>query len=78
MSTRNSVGEAYEGQYCAKSGAIGDQTSTTLKITIDVKAQSEFSFYKKVSSESSYDFLKFYIDGQEKDKWSGETLSAEI
>ena len=64
--------EAYEGQYCAKSGAIGDQTSTTLKITIDVKAQSEFSFYKKVSSESGYDFLKFYIDGQEKDKWSGE------
>ena len=62
----------YEGQYCAKSGAIGDQTSTTLKITIDVKAESELSFYKKVSSESSYDFLKFYIDGQEKDKWSGE------
>ena len=66
------TGEAHEGQYCAKSGAIGDQTSTTLKITIDVKAQSEFSFYKKVSSESGYDFLKFYIDGQEKDKWSGE------
>ncbi|MBR6774897.1 MAG: T9SS type A sorting domain-containing protein, partial [Bacteroidales bacterium] len=66
------TGEAYEGQYCAKSGAIGDLTSTTLKITIDVKAQSEFSFYKKVSSESGYDFLKFYIDGQEKDKWSGE------
>lgn len=67
--TTNNV---YEGQYCAKSGAIGDQTSTTLSIILDVKAQSELSFYKKVSSESGYDFLKFYIDGQEKDKWSGE------
>ena len=62
----------YQGQYCAKSGAIGDQTTTTLKVTIDVKVQSELSFYRKVSSESGYDFLEFYIDGQQKDKWSGE------
>tara|TARA_X000000368_G_C22449925_1_gene458543 strand:- start:18 stop:521 length:504 start_codon:yes stop_codon:yes gene_type:complete len=27
---------------------------------------------KKVSSESNYDFLKFYIDGQLQGEWSGE------
>lgn len=63
---------AYEGQYCAKSGSIGDMTSTTLMITIDVKAQSELSFYKKVSSESGYDFLIFSIDGNVENSWSGD------
>lgn len=62
----------YEGNYCAKSGNIDNYGSTTLKITVDVKADSEFSFYKKVSSESGYDFLYFLIDGQEKGKWAGE------
>jgi hypothetical protein len=26
----------------------------------------------KVSSEQQWDYLKFYIDGAEKDRWSGE------
>jgi len=30
------------------------------------------SFYRKVSSEDGYDFLRFYIDGVEKGRWSGE------
>ncbi len=64
--------DVYDGQYSAKSGPIGDQSSTTLKITIDVKAVAEVSFYKKVSSESGYDLFKFYIDDQEKGTWSGE------
>lgn len=64
--------DVYDGQYSAKSGPIGDQSSTTLKITIDVKAVAEVSFYKKVSSESGYDLFKFYIDNQEKGTWSGE------
>jgi hypothetical protein len=29
-------------------------------------------FWKKVSSESGYDFLKFYVDGIPQDSWSGE------
>ena len=30
------------------------------------------SFYCKVSSESRWDFLRFYIDGSQQDQWSGE------
>jgi len=62
---------AYEGAYCAQSGDISDNQSTSLEIELDVLVDGEISFMKKVSSESSWDFLKFYIDGQEKDTWSG-------
>ena len=64
--------EAYEGQYCAKSMGISDLSSSALKITIDVRVDTEISFYKKVSSELNYDFLEFYIDDQISNAWSGE------
>lgn len=64
--------EAYEGQYCAKSASITDMSSSVLKITLDVKVDSDISFYKKVSSETNYDFLEFYIDDKKIGVWSGE------
>lgn len=59
------------GVYAAKSGAIGHSASTTLQITMNVAANDNITFARKVSSESGYDFLKFYIDGVEKGSWSG-------
>ena len=61
----------YEGQYCARSTSISDSETSSIYITIDVAAESVMSFYYKVSSESNYDFLTFYIDGNEKNHWSG-------
>ncbi len=61
----------YEGSYCAKSGAIGNQQTTELSVTMDVN-DGVISFFRKVSSESSYDFLEFYIDGNMQGQWSGE------
>ncbi|NTW25168.1 MAG: Gingipain R, partial [Lentimicrobium sp.] len=60
------------GVYSAKSGAIGHNASTTLQITMDVAANDNISFAYKVSTESGYDYLKFYIDGTEKGSWSGD------
>lgn len=62
----------YEGAYCAKSGTIGDNQSTELSITDTVNSIDTISFYCKVSSEQNYDKLKFMIDGQIKEIWSGE------
>ncbi len=62
----------YEGVYCAKSGTIGDQQESELIITMDVLADDEISFFRKVSSEDNYDYLCFYIDGVQKDEWAGE------
>ena len=61
----------YEGSYCAKSGNISDSQSTSLSIMVESFGEGEISFYKKVSSESGYDKLYFYIDGTEKGNWSG-------
>ena len=38
----------------------------------------DITFYCKVSSESRYDYLTFYIDGVEKDKWAGDEDWAEV
>ena len=67
---------AYEGQYCAKSGNIGNNAQTNLTITIDVVTNDNVEFYKKVSCEemsygSYWDYLAFYIDGDMKDQWAG-------
>lgn len=63
---------AYEGGFAAGSGDIDDDQESVLEITGNVITDGTISFYRKVSSESSYDFLEFHIDGSEVDSWSGD------
>ena len=62
--------EANTGTYSAQAGDIGDDQSSTLEVAVYCTA-GDASFYRMVSSESSYDYLYFYIDGVEKGAWSG-------
>ncbi|MBI9032999.1 MAG: T9SS type A sorting domain-containing protein [Bacteroidales bacterium] len=62
----------FEGENAIASGDIDDNQSTEFSLTVDVLADDVISFYYKVSSEGSYDKLKFYIDGSEQASWSGE------
>ena len=62
----------YEGAYSMRSGDISDDETSTLYITIDVISPDTLSFFYKVSSEDSYDFLNFYVDGTMVGQWSGE------
>ena len=59
-----------EGIYSARSGVITDNQSTSLSLAI-TSASGNISFYCKVSSESGYDFLRFYIDNMLQGSWSG-------
>ena len=63
--------DPYEGQYCMRSGAIGNNGSTSLILTHEAGSSDTISFYYKVSSEANYDKLHFYIDNVEKGTWSG-------
>jgi len=63
--------DAYEGNYSAQSGDINDNQSSTLSVELNVLMDDEISFWKKVSSENNYDFLRFFIDGNEQGSWSG-------
>ena len=63
--------EPNAGTYCAKSGTISSNQNTDLIFTGDF-TDGTINFYKKVSSESGYDKLHFYIDDVDKGPWSGE------
>lgn len=58
------------GNDAAQSGAINDSESTYMETSVN--GSGTVSFYWKVSSESGYDYLKFFIDGTEQDAISGE------
>ncbi|MBW6515939.1 MAG: agmatine deiminase family protein [Candidatus Cloacimonetes bacterium] len=68
----------YEGEYSAKSGTITHSQSTSMEVTLNIAANSEISFYRKVSSESGYDYLRFFIDGVQQAQWSGEVDWSEV
>jgi hypothetical protein len=64
--------EAWDGSFSAKSGNIGDQSTTEIYYTHQDGMAGQISFFRKVSSESGYDYLQFYIDNQLQDEWAGE------
>ena len=64
--------EFYEGVYSAKSGLITHGQTTELELIYEVYAEDTLSFWYKVSSESNYDYLRFYVDGGEQGEWAGE------
>lgn len=60
------------GTYGAKSGTITDSQTTQMSHTVVVPAGgATLSFFYNVSSESGFDFLRFYIDGIQQNQWSG-------
>ena len=61
----------YEGYYHAVSGNIDDEETSSFEIQYEVMANDSISFYKKVSTEQDYDYLKFFIDNNLKAEWSG-------
>ncbi len=61
----------YEGTFSAKSGDINDNQTSALYVTADIATADQISFYYMVSSESNYDYLRFYIDTQMLGEWSG-------
>jgi hypothetical protein len=71
-------GEAWEGDWCAKSGTITHNQSSALHLSAQVLSPGEIRFRYKVSSEANYDYLRFQIDGQEQASWSGSADWAEF
>lgn len=64
-----------DGVAVAQSGNSGaDSTSSSMSVTLQLEANDVLSFDAKVSSESNYDFLKFYVNNtQYGASWSGNS-----
>lgn len=60
------------GLRSARSGAIDHNGVSDAVLTIIVPTQDEVRFSYFISSEARYDFLTFYVDGNQVDRWSGE------
>jgi hypothetical protein len=69
---------AYDGLYCSRSGAIGDNAFTDMSITLTFSSGGYISFFRKVSSEAGYDYLRFYIDGVQQGLWAGEVAWSDV
>ena len=73
---------AISGTYCMKSEDITDNQDAMISINMDVLADGEISFFRKVSCEddsnNNYDYLAFYIDGNLQQKWDGEEGWVEV
>ena len=61
----------YYGSDSAKSGTITHSQSTSFETSVTVTSAQAVKFYWKVSSEASYDYLTFYIDGVQQDRIAG-------
>jgi hypothetical protein len=73
--TQENVGD---GIYSAMSGDINDLETSILLIEMNVAINDSISFLRKVSCEDDqanddYDWLGFFIDDVEIDRWDGET-----
>ncbi len=68
----------YEGTFSAKSGSIGNQEESELLLEMEVASDDEISFFRKVSSETGYDYLRFYLDDQMLGEWAGEEAWGEV
>lgn len=68
----------YEGDNSVRSGDISDNQSSSLTLDYDVMVDDEISFFVKVSSESNYDYLRFFIDNNEMGEWAGEVAWTEV
>jgi PKD repeat protein len=61
----------YYGGDSAKSGTITHSQTTTIETSVTVGSTQAVKFYWKVSSESGYDYLRFFIDGVQKNQIAG-------
>lgn len=60
-----------EGVYCSRSAKINHSQKSTMSINMYIPQDDSISFYAKVSSEESFDYLRFFIGLQKMGEWSG-------
>ena len=66
-------GNSYDGGISARSGSIGNNSTTTLLIKANYTTDDSVKFMYRVSSEVNYDYFSFRINDREVLKRSGET-----
>lgn len=58
--------------YAFRSGNISHNASSSIQFELMVRQNDSVCFDYSVSSESGYDYLRFFVDGELVERWSGE------
>jgi len=66
------------GAFSAHSGAIIDSQNSTMEISANYAIAGELRFFHEESTEGSFDFLRFFVDGVEVMSWSGVNAAVEF
>ena len=67
-----SATEPYSGSHCLQSGNISHGQTSTISLTYEVENLfDEIRFFRKTDCELNGDNLRFYVDGELKQEWSG-------
>ncbi len=61
----------HNGAYSSKSADINDSQTTSMTVSMQVPTDGYITFWKKISSEQSYDYLRFSINDSLCNEWSG-------
>lgn len=60
------------GVQAAESGSIGNSQSTQMDLNVNIGiGGGTVTFFYEVSSETSFDYLRFYVNGSQINEWSG-------
>ncbi|MCB9507290.1 MAG: DUF4215 domain-containing protein [Myxococcales bacterium] len=73
----NTDTSAHGGSRSMRAASIGNNASTSASVTVSVATAGEVRFWYRVSSEASYDYLRFKVDGTTVQSWAGEVAWAE-
>ncbi|MBV5336603.1 MAG: hypothetical protein J0653_00920, partial [Deltaproteobacteria bacterium] len=65
--------EKYEGDFSAKSGAIGNGEISEMSLSLVIAGDDSIAYFRKVSSQPNADYFRFYVDEVLWDEASGET-----
>jgi hypothetical protein len=61
----------HTGTWSAESGDIGDNQATSMSVKVAFREAGSISFWRRVSTEANWDFLRFYINDVQQGQWSG-------
>jgi len=62
----------HSGVYAAQAPTpLGNNEMSYLEVQLKITGAGNISFWYRVSSEEGNDYLRFLIDGEEQDRWSG-------
>jgi len=64
------------GMFSAHNGDINDSQTSSMSLTALFGAAGTVSFWHRESTESSFDYLRFFVDGVELVQWSGTNAAA--